>query len=385
MAHRMHRFARVRARAIVVASLLALLIGAPASLAADTESREAANLRHEAATLDYQALDLSRRLQYSRDRFEAVNEARDALMGQLVARLVARYQQGDGAQPIALLLGSRSVEDAVGVLRVSRQVTSFEAGLLREVDRAADEVYLERQQSTRLERELVATQRRADTLRTRAAGIEARRRARVERARARRKAARNARSVLVGGGAIDGLAAQSISTGFVGAMPLAGIVDASAVTAMSIDAYLYSKGSPMSGQGVFIISSAQQWGVDPRLIVAIAGAESSFGKLLCGSFNAWGWSCPGSPAEFGSWPQAIATIAEGLRRYYLDEGRGTVALIQQKWAPSGAANDPRGLNNHWVANVSRFLLELGGSPNSLAMGPSLSSSVLDATSGFGSG
>ena len=145
-------------------------------------------------------------------------------------------------------------------------------------------------------------------------------------------------------------------------------VPAGDIDAASIDAYLFSKGSPMAGNGAYVIMSARTWGLDPRLIVAIAGAESNFGSQVCGSYNAWGWSCPNSPVQFTSWQDGIETIASGLRRYYIDSGRTTVSLIQQKWAPSGAANDPTGLNNHWVGNVTRFLVEMGGSPTSLASG-----------------
>jgi hypothetical protein len=109
--------------------------------------------------------------------------------------------------------------------------------------------------------------------------------------------------------------------------------------------------------------------VDPRLLVAIAGAESSFGQITCGPHNAWGWACPNDPAEFGTWAAGIDTVTEGLRRYYLDEGRTSVRLIHQKYAPNGAANDPTGLNSHWPRNVTKFLVELGGNPESVGAGP----------------
>jgi hypothetical protein len=141
--------------------------------------------------------------------------------------------------------------------------------------------------------------------------------------------------------------------------------------AQAIDRYLLSKGSPMVGSGMFFAMSGQRWGIDPRLIVAIAGAESNFGATTCGAFNAWGWSCPASPVQFGSWPEGIETIAEGLRRYYIDEGRTTIPKIQQKYAPNGASNDPTDLNSHWVNNVMRFFLEQGGNPDKLVTGPSL--------------
>jgi len=167
-------------------------------------------------------------------------------------------------------------------------------------------------------------------------------------------------------GALVGLGGGSAASGVSGSG--AGAV-AGPVSAAMLDAYLASKGSPMAGHGASFIASGQRWRVDPRLAVAISGAESNFGNILCGPNNAWGWSCPNSPGEFDTWDQGIETITRGLRNYYLDEGRTSVALIQQKWAPSGAANDPTGLNNHWVTNVSKFLGELGGSPVAVGPGP----------------
>ena len=122
----------------------------------------------------------------------------------------------------------------------------------------------------------------------------------------------------------------------------------------------------MAGAGVFFVASGERWGIDPRFVAAIAGAESNFGAITCAPFNAWGWACPNSPVTFTSWADGIETITRGLRKGYADEGRTSVVLVQQKYAPSGAANDPTGLNNNWVNNVSRFLLELGGNPGQIA-------------------
>lgn len=138
-------------------------------------------------------------------------------------------------------------------------------------------------------------------------------------------------------------------------------------TAAELDAYLASKGSPMTGQGSAFISSGGRWQVDPRLLVAIAGAESSFGQITCAPFNAWGWGCPNGPYRFQSWADGIDTVMKGLRTGYLAEGRTSVAQIHQKYAPVGAANDPTGLNNHWTINVSRFIVEMGGDPNDVDM------------------
>jgi hypothetical protein len=140
-------------------------------------------------------------------------------------------------------------------------------------------------------------------------------------------------------------------------------------SAEGIDAFLTSQGSPMAGSGILFMTSGQRWGIDPRLVVAIAGAESSFGQQLCAPHNAWGWGCPNGPYDFDSWGEGIETVTKYLRLSYIDEGYTTVAKIQTKYAPSGAANDPTNLNNHWVANVSKFLVAQGGNPNGIILSP----------------
>lgn len=135
-----------------------------------------------------------------------------------------------------------------------------------------------------------------------------------------------------------------------------------AADAARIDAYLMTKASPMVGQGAAFIASGGAWKIDPRLLVAISGAESNFGQITCAPFNAWGYGCPNGPYRFTSWADGIDTVAKGLRTNYLSEGRTSVALINLKYAPIGAANDPTGLNNNWTINVSKFLTELGGDP-----------------------
>lgn len=144
------------------------------------------------------------------------------------------------------------------------------------------------------------------------------------------------------------------------------------VSAESLDRYLASKGSPLAGEGAAFLAAGVEHEVDPRLVVAIAGAESYFGVITCAPHNAWGWGCPTSPFRFRSWAEAIDTVTLGIREGYVDDGLTSVGSIHLRYAPPNASNDPDGLNYAWPDNVARFLVEQGGDPQDIAgvLGPS---------------
>ena len=64
------------------------------------------------------------------------------------------------------------------------------------------------------------------------------------------------------------------------------------------------------------------------------------------------------PRAFASVEDSIYFMARQLRRNYLDKGLRTVEQIGRKYAPIGAGNDPRSLNQHWVGGVTKYMQEL---------------------------
>ena len=120
----------------------------------------------------------------------------------------------------------------------------------------------------------------------------------------------------------------------------------------------------MAGTGAVFIAEGQLYGVDPVFLVAIAGAESSFGKQLYSkdgdecTYNAFNWFYgPTWPtSDFTSWDQAIARVAEGLGgSLYYGAGLVSVDAIAPRYCPDGTAQ--------WVANVKAFMTQLGGNPD----------------------
>jgi len=138
----------------------------------------------------------------------------------------------------------------------------------------------------------------------------------------------------------------------------------STVTGAQLDAYMAKKnpGSPLIGMGDVFVREGEANGIDPRALVSIARAESSLGSDpgARARNNAFGW---GPNQTFASWQDNIATVARGLKNGYLDEGKVTLAQIQAKYCPVGAANDPTGLNSNWLRNTTTIYGELGGDPN----------------------
>ena len=120
----------------------------------------------------------------------------------------------------------------------------------------------------------------------------------------------------------------------------------------------------MAGTGATFIAEGQLYGVDPVFLVAIAGAETSFGKLLYSkdgdqcTYNAFNWFYgPTWPtSDFTSWGEGIARVAEGLGGpLYHGAGLYSVDAIAPKYCPDGT--------EQWIANVKAFMIELGGNPD----------------------
>lgn len=137
--------------------------------------------------------------------------------------------------------------------------------------------------------------------------------------------------------------------------------------AASIDGFLQSQLSPLTGLGAVFVADAESVGVDPRLLVAISGAETSFATYGPSQaiHNPFGL---GPNLRFPSWSAAIQTAANTLGgNLYRGAGLVTIAEIQSRWAPLGVANDPLNLNSNWQANVDRYYADLGGNPNGAVM------------------
>lgn len=124
---------------------------------------------------------------------------------------------------------------------------------------------------------------------------------------------------------------------------------------ISINAFLSSRNSPLSGLGKIFVDAERDTGVSAELIAAITLAESSCatdGSLSATNHNAWGMKGPqpaiGIPAEGGYcwWPDWTSAI------------HGAARFIKNYWGPAKSAGELKGYacgSGSWAVTVEGAL------------------------------
>lgn len=121
-----------------------------------------------------------------------------------------------------------------------------------------------------------------------------------------------------------------------------------------LEAYLTKYNSPLKSEAKNFIDAADEYKIDWKLVPAITGVESTFGKFTPGnsyypSYNGWGWGVYGTQAlYFKSWKEGIYTVSEGLRLHYYNRGLTNPYAISRVYAESPS----------WGAKVSYFIADL---------------------------
>lgn len=85
------------------------------------------------------------------------------------------------------------------------------------------------------------------------------------------------------------------------------------VSVQQVATFLESQNSPMAPHATDIVRAGSTYGVDPRLVVAIAGVESSFGRK-CRGHNAWGWN--NGRTRWSSWSESIDSYTKLFSENY---------------------------------------------------------------------
>jgi hypothetical protein len=153
-------------------------------------------------------------------------------------------------------------------------------------------------------------------------------------------------------------------------------------------AYLSARGSPEAPDTAVYYNTAEQYrgtplpigpygsygSVDPRLAIAISGAESHWGTDITtctARLNDWSWG--GGPPncwQFLTYFDGISTVVAGLTTEYLARGRTSIEAIAERYC--GGIGDPAhcGTPPPWctgpsafVCNVKSFYLTTGAQGN----------------------
>ncbi len=100
-------------------------------------------------------------------------------------------------------------------------------------------------------------------------------------------------------------------------------------------AYLAKFNSPLQYHAQDFVDAANIYNLDWKLVAAISGVESTFGKFIPGGFNGWGWGVYGTQAIFfKSWTEAIFTVSKGLRENYVNKGYTEPIAMNRIYATS---------------------------------------------------
>ena len=119
-----------------------------------------------------------------------------------------------------------------------------------------------------------------------------------------------------------------------------------------IQKYLEKYDSPLLPYAQDLFNASEKYGVDYRLIVAIAQCESNLCKKSpSGSFNCWGFE--NGETKFLSWQQAFDQVAKTLKEKYLDQGLTTPEQIMPKYAPPSVEK-----GGPWAKCVTQFMEDL---------------------------
>ncbi len=116
--------------------------------------------------------------------------------------------------------------------------------------------------------------------------------------------------------------------------------------------FLNKNNSPLTPYSADFIKLADYYGIDWRMVPAISGVESTFGKRIPqGSYNAYGWA--NGKYAFKSWPDSIDVVTKTLKTKYVDKGATSINKIARIYAPPSTT---------WGRNVKFFVGKISPLP-----------------------
>ena len=124
--------------------------------------------------------------------------------------------------------------------------------------------------------------------------------------------------------------------------------------AQVVSNFLRRHNSPLDPDeyGPKLVAIADKYGVDYRLLPAIAMQESNLCKVIPpGSYNCLGFGIhERGTLEFESYEANFDRAARELKKYYINQGRTTPEEIMRKYTPSS--------NGSWANSVNQWIHEM---------------------------
>jgi len=116
--------------------------------------------------------------------------------------------------------------------------------------------------------------------------------------------------------------------------------------------FLSEYNSPLVSYADDFMYYADEYDLDYRLVPAITGVESTFGKRIpYNSYNAYGWA--GGKYYFLNWEESIMLVSKTLREKYYDKGAENIDAIAARYAPP---------SNSWSWKVKYFMNKIDPIP-----------------------
>lgn len=117
---------------------------------------------------------------------------------------------------------------------------------------------------------------------------------------------------------------------------------------MILRTYLIKHNSPLAEHAEDFVAIADKYNIDWRLVPAISGVESTFGKRIPrNSYNAYGWA--NGAYKFKSWEDSIEIVSKTLREKYIDRGAPSISRIARRYAPPSST---------WAGKVKFFMKKI---------------------------
>lgn len=114
-----------------------------------------------------------------------------------------------------------------------------------------------------------------------------------------------------------------------------------------LNKFLKNQNSPMADDAKKLVKIADKYDIDWKLLPAIAGVESQYGRMVpYGSYNPYGWN--NGKSYFGDWASASDHVASGIRSRYAPEGSITPYGIGPSYAE----------NPLWAHLVSKYMYQI---------------------------